>query len=368
MNKLAKYIIIATGIAIVLFSAWYFRSILVCILIAAVLSLIGKPFMKLLGSVKIGKFRLGPALSAVITIAVLASVLSLFIGFLTPLIGRIFSQMSAINFEEITQKLAAPLYKYNIMLHNMFPTMDAGITIESMIMDQIQQIVNIDLFTNAVNSIASFLMHFLVDAFTIVFVTFFFLKDSNTFSNMVLMFVPDKYEEHARRALRSADNLLVRYFTGISIEAILITVINTLGLHFIGGVDFQLAVVLAFISGVFNVIPYIGPIAAGAFGTVMGIISHTGDITSGILCILLIKIALIFFFTHLIDVFVFQPLIYSNSVKAHPLEIFLVILVAGHIGGIMGMLAAIPAYTVLRVFAREFFYGFKLVQKLTDKM
>ena len=353
MNKLAKYIIIATGIAIVLVSAWYFRSILVCIMISAVLSLIGKPFMKLLRSVKIGKFRLGPALSAVITIAVLASILSLF---------RIFSQMSAINFEEITQKLASPLYKYNIMLHNMFPTMDAGITIESMIMDQIQQIVNIDLFTNAVNSIASFLMHFLVDAFTIVFVTFFFLKDSNTFSNMVLMFVPDKYEEHTRRALRSADNLLVRYFTGISIEAILITVINTLGLHFIGGVDFQLAVVLAFISGVFNVIPYIGPIAAGDFGTVMG------DITSGILGILLIKLALIFFFTHLIDVFVFQPLIYSNSVKAHPLEIFLVILVAGHIRGIMGMLAAIPAYTVLRVFAREFFYGFKLVQKLTDKM
>ncbi len=81
---------------------------------------------------------------------------------------------------------------------------------------------------------------------------------------------------------------------------------------------------------------------------------------------LIFTVAGIFFVTHMIDIFVFQPYIYSNSVKAHPLEIFLVILIAGSIGGIIGMLVAIPAYTVIRVFAREFLSHFKLVQKLTD--
>ena len=66
--------------------------------------------------------------------------------------------------------------------------------------------------------------------------------------------------------------------------------------------------------------------------------------------------------------FIFQPFIYSNSVKAHPLEIFIVILIAGNIWGIWGMLIAIPAYTVIRVFAKEFLSNFKVVQKLTDKI
>jgi predicted PurR-regulated permease PerM len=69
-----------------------------------------------------------------------------------------------------------------------------------------------------------------------------------------------------------------------------------------------------------------------------------------------------------IDNMLLQPIIYSNSVKAHPLEIFVVLLMAGHLGGIMGMVLAIPAYTVLRVIAREFFSKFKIVQKLTGNM
>jgi hypothetical protein len=70
--------------------------------------------------------------------------------------------------------------------------------------------------------------------------------------------------------------------------------------------------------------------------------------------------------THLIDNVVFQPVIFSNSVRAHPLEIFVVILAAGFAEGIPGMILGIPTYTVIRVFAREFFYNFKAVQKITS--
>jgi predicted PurR-regulated permease PerM len=61
-------------------------------------------------------------------------------------------------------------------------------------------------------------------------------------------------------------------------------------------------------------------------------------------------------------------MIYSNSVKAHPLEIFFVIIMGGSLAGIVGMLLAIPVYTVLRVIAREFLQQFRLVQKLTKKI
>ena len=63
-----------------------------------------------------------------------------------------------------------------------------------------------------------------------------------------------------------------------------------------------------------------------------------------------------------------KPTLYSERVKAHPLEIFLVILIAGSLAGILGMLLAIPSYTVLRVFAKEFFSQFRLVRKLTEKI
>jgi predicted PurR-regulated permease PerM len=73
----------------------------------------------------------------------------------------------------------------------------------------------------------------------------------------------------------------------------------------------------------------------------------------------------VFAAANLIDNTVLQPLIYSNSVKAHPVEIFLVILIAGSLAGIPGMILAIPTYTMLRVIAKEFLSQFKVVQSLT---
>ncbi len=368
MNKLAKYIIISAVTAVILFIAWYFSNILSCILISAVLALIGKPAVKFLTSLQIGRFKIPSSVAAMVTLVLLGSVLTGLILFIIPLVGRIISEMSMLNLDEISRKLASPLYMYNVKLHELFPTMDKDITIETMLMGQIRNLMNFDLFTGAFSSVTSFLVKTVVDAFTIVFVTFFFLKDNNTFTEMVLIFVPERYEQPTRRAIESINNLLVRYFTGISVEMIFITILNTIGLVFIGRVSFQVAVVLAFLSGVLNVIPYIGPLVAGIFGTTMGLISLYSAGAEPVFLSTIITLAAIFTVTHLIDVFIFQPYIYSNSVKAHPLEIFLVILIAGNVAGIIGMLIAIPAYTVIRVFAREFFYKLRVVQKLTDKM
>lgn len=368
MNKLAKYIIISAICAAIIFVAWYFSSVLSCILISAVLALIGKPIVERLSTLNIGKFKLGQSISAALTLVLIVTICILLIYFIVPLVGSIFSDLSNIDWEGLKAKFAVPLMNYNIKLHNMFPALDRSITIESLIMNKMKEIINLGSFANTFGSITTFIINFFVSAFTVVFVTFFFLKDQNTFTNMILAVVPTKYEENTKRAMESVNRLLVRYFSGICIEAMLITVLNTIGLYFIGGLSFQLAVVLAFLSGILNVIPYIGPLAAGAFGTIMGLISLVGTFNEMALGVIIVKFIAIFVATHLIDVFIFQPYIYSNSVKAHPLEIFIVILLAGHIGGIIGMLVAIPAYTVIRVFAKEFLSNFKVVQKLTDRM
>lgn len=367
MNKLYRYILIGVSTAIILFIAWYFSSILSSVLIAAVLSFVGKPIMEFLTKVQYKRFRLSSTISSILTLIFICGVITALILFFAPLIGTIIKQMGNINLDEIGSKLSGPLAMYNESMHNLFPTMDKEVTIETMILAQVKGIFSFSLFTNAFGSVASFFTHLFITAFTVIFVTFFFLKDSNMFSNIILTLVPSKYEESTSRAINNSTSLLTRYFTGICLETILITILNTMGLYFICDVNFQLAVVLAFLSGVLNVIPYIGPLCGGAFGTIMGVITHLGE-GSILFWPLIIKLILVFAVTHIIDVFIFQPYIYSNSVKAHPLEIFLVILIAGNIGGIIGMLIAIPCYTVIRVFAKEFLSNIKVVKKLTDNL
>ena len=129
--------------------------------------------------------------------------------------------------------------------------------------------------------------------------------------------------------------------------------------------DPQLAIVVGFASGILNIIPYLGPFIGDFLAVIMALLFHLNNSVEMPLLLFLIIVLAIFIVTQFIDNYVFQPLIYSNSVKAHPLEIFLIILIAGQIGGVFGILIAVPLYTVLRVIASEFLSQSKFVQKLT---
>ena len=129
MNNIARYIIIIAVIAFVAILAWYFSSIIACILISAVLSLLGRPVMNLFAKIHIGKHKFPSAISAFITLILIAGVLVGVILFITPLIGQIAAEMGAINFDELNQKLSVPLWRYNNMLYEFFPTMDRNLTI-----------------------------------------------------------------------------------------------------------------------------------------------------------------------------------------------------------------------------------------------
>jgi predicted PurR-regulated permease PerM len=125
------------------------------------------------------------------------------------------------------------------------------------------------------------------------------------------------------------------------------------------------ALLIGFVMGIMNVIPYAGPLMGGIISAFVGIVTPIGDM-SAVHTAMLICGTL--FCIKGFDDFVLQPTIYSERVKAHPLEIFLVILIAGYMAGVLGMLLAIPSYTVLRVLAKEFFSEFSVVQKLTQNI
>ena len=368
MNQLARYIIALAVVSTVCFLAWYFSNILTNILIAAILSVMGKPLVNFLHSLRFGRWRIPHSICALITLTVLGILFSALFLFLVPLFSQIVSQISAIDINQIAENLSAPLAQINLFLQRYVPEKEVNFTVQGLFSQYVTTLINNFNFTQSFNSVANTIINLGIGIFTICFVTFFFLKEKDMFNNIVLSFFPEKYEPNASRALQSTNQLLARYFIGICIEILSITTLNTIGLTLICGFDFKLSIVLAFASGVLNVIPYIGPIVGTILGMLFGVLGYYQSTTGVSLFLFILPIVMVYIVTHFIDVFVFQPFIYSNSVKAHPLEIFLVILIAGSIGGIVGMLVAIPAYTVIRVFAGEFFNHFKVVQKLTGRM
>jgi predicted PurR-regulated permease PerM len=181
---------------------------------------------------------------------------------------------------------------------------------------------------------------------------------------MVKAMFPERLQMNVERALDSITVLLSRYFTGIITESlVLMVIISTAMILF--GMKTDNALLIGLIMGVMNVIPYAGPLMGGIISMFIGIVNPIEGMT---VANTVITICCTLFCIKGFDDFVLQPTIYSERVKAHPLEIFLVILVAGYMAGILGMLLAIPSYTVLRVLAKEFFSEFSLVQKLTQNI
>ena len=185
---------------------------------------------------------------------------------------------------------------------------------------------------------------------------------------MVAAIVPDRYEETAVNALSDIGHLLTRYFSGVLLEMTGVALINFIGLLAIARLGFNAAIGIAFLTGILNIIPYVGPLLGGAIGTTLALVIKYSSIAPvgldiGFMWFTIILIA-IFCFTQMIDNFLYQPLIYSTSIKATPLEIFIVLLMAGHIGGPLGMIIAIPSYTVARVVAFRFFGNIKAIRRL----
>ena len=169
-------------------------------------------------------------------------------------------------------------------------------------------------------------------------------------------------------AISDIGHLLSRYFIGVLIEIAGVALINFLGLLFITRLGFNAAIGIAVLTGIFNVIPYVGPLLGGALGTVLGLtLKYTSASPIGLdvnfWAVTAILIA-IFCFTQLVDNFLYQPVIYSTSIKSTPLEIFIVLLIVGHIGGPLAMIIAIPCYTVARVIAFRFFGHIKAISRL----
>lgn len=365
MKATLRNILIFFLIILFILALWYFRSIVVYILVAGVLSIMGRPLVDLFRKIRIRNLVFPQALAALLTLLIIWGLILLFFGIFIPLISKQVSFLSTIDSSKVIQLIEQPLAKFENLMRTLNKDLANEQSIRDFLADKVSDILNVDVIQRFINSSIGVLGNLLIAAFSISFITFFFLKDQHLFFESILMWVPDKYVANVSRALYSIKNLLTRYFIGIIIQSTCIMILITTGMT-IAGIEFQQAVVMGLIVGILNVIPYVGPWLGFFIVTVMGIASHINQDFTTVVVPLISYMVIVVAITQLIDNVVFQPVIFSNSVRAHPLEIFVVILAAGFAAGIPGMILGIPGYTVIRVFAREFFYGFKAVQKITS--
>ncbi|MDX2283980.1 MAG: AI-2E family transporter [Bacteroidia bacterium] len=363
MSIQARPLLILAGLLVLGGLLWYFSSILVYLIAAAILALIGRPLMNLLGRIRIRKWMLPSALRAVITLALLYGAVGINFAILVPTVLAQINQVKNLDAAAIEQGLQAPISQAEALLRQ-YGLADT-VQVEQYIQERVVSIVSEINVTRILNGIAGVTGDFLVGLSSITFIAFFFLKERNLFSRIVLTATPDAHIEKIKNVMQHSQGLLQRYFLGVLGETLLVGALISLALWMLG---IDNAVLIGVFGGLLNIIPYLGPLLGAALGVSLTLLGHLHLDYATELLPMAGQVAVVFLSVQAIDNFLLQPLIFSNSVNAHPLEIFLVILMAGMAGGVAGMIAAVPGYTVLRVVAREFFSEFKIVQTMTREL
>ncbi len=375
IDRLARYIIYTALAAVICIICWFFRDVIVYMVAAGVVALIGRPLMNFFNSLKIKGKGLPSWLYAILTLIIILGIFLSVVTMLVPIISGIAKDISMANIESAAKSVVTALKDLNGFLAATFPSLGPDFRIETALLNSLKGFADISTFSSFFSSAASFIASFGIGLFAVMFISFFFLKDEKLFPDIIAALVPDRHEQNAREAYGDIEHLLSRYFIGLIIEMAGVALIDFIGLMFIARLGFNASIGIAVVCGVMNIIPYVGPWLGGAIGTILAItmryfcMGGTGlDVNFWIFIIILVAI---FMASQIIDNYIFQPIVYSSSIKANALEVFIVLLMAGHIGGILGMLVAIPCYTVFRVIAGRFFWHIKFVRKLigekTDK-
>ena len=352
-NGILRALGILAAIVLVLYFLYKIQSVIVYIAIAAVISLIGRPIVLFLRR----KLKFNDTLAVVLTMVLFIGILLSLVGMFIPLIADQGKNLALLDFQQLESNVDN-LYQ-QIITYFEFNNIDVEQSIKD---SNLLSKLDFSLIPNFFNGLVSGLGSFSIGLFSVLFISFFFLKDSQLFENGILMFVPKGNEMRTKRSWNTIKDLLSRYFVGLIFQILILFIIYTIVL-LIFGIDN--ALVIAFLCALLNLVPYVGPLVSGFLMLLLSMSSNLGESFSEVILPKTTYVMIGFVIAQLVDNFFSQPFIFSKSVKSHPLEIFLVIIIAGILFGIVGMIVAVPAYTAIKVILKEFLSDYKIVNKLT---
>ena len=338
-----------------------FSDLTAYLIVSIALSFIGRPLMRLCDRIRIGSRSVGPTIGAVLTLTLLFAALGLLVSLFAPLISAEAGALAGLDFEGTARQLESLLAEWMPVLEAQGVNPTAWID-TAQLGTALSSTLGPDGLGGALSGLFSAAGNLVVALFSVAFMTFFFLKDRRLFPTILEALTPDRHMARMQSVVENSTELLTRYFIGLAAQVAIITTVITSGLLILGVPN---AFLIGFLAGLLNLIPYVGPLIGAGIGLVIILTTH---LQSPDLGGLLGKAGLVFFLAQVVDNLFTQPVIFAGSVKAHPLEIFLLISIAGSLAGITGMILAIPAYSLLRVVAKEFLGGFKVVRSLTEDL
>jgi predicted PurR-regulated permease PerM len=364
MNQVLKYVGYFLLIFVLGFLIWRFSFMIGWVLLATVISFIGHPLVRFFDRIRVYKWSIPHAVSTALSLLVIVIAFFGMIAIFVPLIVKQADAISRIDVNLLAENFQGTLRWLDTQLHA-FEVIPADLTLPDFIVIKAKSVVSIGNLTALINSFFSAAGTIFAGMFAVLFIAFFFMKDENMFEDILLLIVPEKHHHATSKVISDSKNLLMRYFVGVLLEITGMMLVITLALVIFG---VENALLIGFFGGIMNIIPYLGPVIGSAIGIVLGATANVASGSYDELFPTIVKIIGVSLVANFIDNIVLKPMIYSKSVKAHPLEIFFVIIMGGSIAGLIGMLVAIPVYTVIRIIAKAFFQEFRLVQKLTAKI
>ncbi len=358
-NETAKGILQACALTLfACISVWLLyaiRVVIAYVAIAAVVSLIGSRLVRLLERLKIPN-----VISVILTLFIFVTVVSTVVSLLVPLISSQAQNLSLLNIQEFQLQVDEWLDEWDAFLSQYHIHILSGLTDYGLFDSK-----NLQIIPELLNPLFGAIGNFTLGLLSVLFISFFFMRDDKNMSDPIYAILPQKYTPRVKRVFTEIHRLLSRYFLGLFLQLSILFVFYTLILLLF---EIPNAVVIAFLAALLNIIPYLGPFIGGILMTLLALSSRIGENFMSDALPTALYILSGYSLAQLFDNFVSQPLIYASSVKSHPLEIFLVILISGTLFGVFGMIIAIPAYTAFKVILKEFFSEFRIVQYISKNL
>ena len=349
-------ILVATSIAI--FFLYKISTVIIYCILALVISLLLNPLVLFLRR----KLKFNNTLAVITTLLVALLLISGFILLFVPLLLDQGKNLSLVditalekNYHVLLQNITLFLDTYNI---------DSKQVLES---SKLSSFSTFEFIPNFINSFLNTLGNFSVGFASVLFITFFILKERDVIYIKFEKLLPADQKDKIVNSVKKINHMLSRYFLGLVLQLVIIMILYLI-VFLIFGIDN--ALIIALLCAVFNIVPYVGPLITTVVACLLVMTSGIGagaDFANETLpttLFVFIGMSLV----QVIDNNISSPLIFSKSTNSHPLEIFLVILMAGILFGITGMIIAVPFYTSLKVIGKEFFPENTIIKAFTKNL
>jgi len=348
--------LVLTAIVLLLYFLFKIQVVIIYLLISIILTMIGTPIVDFLRR----KLKFKNTSAVILTLLFYGLIIFGFIMMFIPLVTTQGQKLSLLDVNTFQTQLNELIIQIKSYLNT------KGINGDKVLKDyNMLSKLNFNFLSDFLNSLLNTISNLGMGLASVFFITFFFLKERVIFIRLFNYIIPDDHEEKISNSITKINELLSSYFLGLLLQLFIVFVLYLIVLMIFG---VENALIIAFICAILNIIPYIGPLIGSVLAVVLTLLGNFNGSFSSDMIHTAIYVMIGFFVVQFIDNNFSQPYIFSNSTKSHPLEIFLIILIFGLLFGIIGMILAVPTYTILKVIGKEFLPDNRIIQSLTKDL